>query len=336
MRRILQTLDMSEAFAPHLAVLTTQFLIGLICSGAAIGTRELIDLVMPGAGPFGLTMPFVLFATLFARWQAGTVALVLLLAHAWYFVLPAKGSFLFENPADAPRVFVNVLAGSAIVILGEYFRRIVQTTLAERDRISADRLLLLQELDHRVKNNFSIVSAMMRIEIRKSHSEELIDTLQRIAGRIDSIARAHGALYRDEAAAGAVDMRTYIGTLCQSLAEAFFADRNIKLVTAVDDISLPRDTAISIGLVVNELCTNAAKHAFTGLSLGMVRVEVKRTEDGILFAVEDDGLGLAQARTSDSRVGGILLEAFASQAGGELTHVPTPRGTRFEMVLHEV
>lgn len=331
--QIVRTLDLPVLLLPHFSVIMAQFLIGVACSAAAVLTRHAIDLVLPGAGPFALTMPFILFATLFARWQAGAVALVLLALHAWYYVLPAHGSFDFVNATDGPRVLVNVLSGAAVVALGEFFRRVVQGALAQRDRIAEERLLLLQELDHRVKNNFAIVSSLVRMEIRASTSEERTQCLQKIAGRVDSIARAHGALYRGQDDVGQVRMRPYLETLCCSLADGLFRDLNVDLRTKIDDISFERDAAISVGLVVNELCINAAKHAFVGRSHGTVTVAMKRVRDNVLISVEDDGIGLSQSETSGSQQGGALVQAFAIQAGGELRHVPTSRGTRFEVLV---
>lgn len=330
--QFIRAIDLPSFLSPYLGVFTSQLLIALLCSITAVLTRELIDLGFPGAGPFALTMPFVLFATLFARWQAGAVTLVMLALYAWYFVLPAAGSFRFVDPTDGPRVFVNVLAGLAVVLLGEYFRRVVQDALAQRDRIADERLILLQELDHRVKNNFAIVSSMMRMELRASKSEELTAFLTTIAGRVDSIARAHGELYRDAGAVGKVSMRPYLNTLCQSIGSGFLSDRNIRIVTDIDEVWCDRDTAISIGLVVNELCTNASKHAFVDRTEGRLSVELKLVPEGVMIAVEDDGVGLDHSQTADSQRGGMLLTAFAQQLGGELRHVPTERGTRFELV----
>ncbi|MDW4498469.1 sensor histidine kinase [Sulfitobacter sp. D35] len=330
--RFVQAIDLPSLFQPRIGVLQAQIVIGLACCVLAILTREAVDLALPGAGPFALTMPFVLFATLFARWQAGAVALVLLALFAWYYVLPAQGSFQFENASDGPRVVANVLAGAAVVALGEYFRRVVRKTLAQRDRIADERLLLLQELDHRVKNNFAIVGSMMRMEMRGSESKEVQDALSKISGRVDSIARAHGDLYRDANAVGKVQMRLYLDSLCRSIGEGFFTDRDIRIETLVDPVSCNRDTAISIGLIVNELCTNASKHAFQGRTRGRLTVELKTVPEGLLIAVEDDGIGVQGARTSDSRYGSLMVNAFANGLGGELRHVPTARGARFEVI----
>lgn len=315
---------------------TTQALTTVCCTVLAILAREAVDFVLPGAGPFALTMPFVLFATLFARWEAGVATLVLLVAFAWYHVLPVDGSFRFENPADGPRVVVNAASGVLVVALGEYFRRLVQTSVAERDRIAEDRLLLLKELDHRVKNNFAMVSAIVRMEAREAGSDELVRVLNKIGGRVQSIALAHEALYRGDDGVGEVRMQTYLNQLCRSLESGMFKSQNVQLRVDVDDIVLERDKAITIGLIVNELCTNAAKHAFVDRTSGDVIVELKDLPAGIRLAVNDDGIGLANATSSDTQRGSQLVRAFATQAGGELSVVPTPSGTRFEVLLERL
>ena len=85
-RDLLAVYDLPGHFGRHMSLRATQALTVLACTGLAILTRSAVDLVMPGAGPFALTMPFVLFATLFARWESGVATLVLLLAYAWFTV----------------------------------------------------------------------------------------------------------------------------------------------------------------------------------------------------------------------------------------------------------
>jgi two-component sensor histidine kinase len=335
-RGFLAAYDLPAHFGRYMSLRATQTLTVLACTALAVLTREAVDLALPGAGPFALTMPFVLFATLFARWEAGVATLALLLAFAWYYVLPSSRSFAFEVATDGPRVVVNATAGLLVVGLGEYFRRRVQTTLEERDRIAADRLLLLNELDHRVKNNFAMVSAIVRMESRQAQSEELVRVLDRVGGRVESIARAHEALYRGDDGVGEVRMRNYLRSLCRSLESGMFRSLNVALHVDVDDVGLQRDRAIAVGLIVNELCTNAAKHAFAGRNSGEMNIRLARDGTGLRVTVEDDGIGLSRERSSRKQVGGKLVGAFAQQAGGEIVTVPTEVGTKFELLLADV
>ncbi len=323
--------DLVDRLSSHLPEPAGQALIGLLCALLAVLARTVIDLVLPNAGPFALTLPFVLFATLFGRWGAGLGAMCFCALYAWYYVLPISGSFRFENPADGPRVVVNVLSGILVVALAEYFRRIVRGSLQERDAIAEERRLLLEELDHRVKNNFAMVSAMIRMEMR-SATEPDAAALKAMHGRIESIARAHQALYRGEGGVGEVPMRPYLVNLCASLNTALFHG-NHKVTAEVADISLGRDKAIAIGLVVNELCTNAAKHAFPGRDNGHVEVDLSLSGDTVVVSVSDDGVGLPDGPLRQGSLGQGLIGAFAEQAGGTLENVKTEIGTKFQLSL---
>ena len=313
-------------------VSVAQAVIALGCSSLAVVARTLVDLVFPNAGPFALVFPFVLFAALFGRWAAGAGTMCFCALFAWYVVLPVHWSFVFENPQDGPRVIVNVVSGFMIVALAEYFRRVVRRTLAERDAIAEERRLLLEELDHRVRNNFAMVAAMIGLEAR-SAPDEAAQSLKAIRSRVESIARAHAALYRGEGAVGDVPMRPYLESLCSSLNAAYFHGDH-KIETDIAAVSLPRDKAISIGLVVNELCTNAAKHAFPGRTDGHIDVDLSVTPDRILVQVSDDGIGIpAEPVARKGSLGQGLVQSFAEQSGGTLERVAVEKGTCFRLHL---
>ena len=328
--------DLVDRLSPFLPEAPSQVLIAAGCSLLAILSRTLVDLVFPGAGPFALIFPFVLFAALFGRWGAGLGVMLVCALYAWYVVLPAQHSFAFENPADGPRVVINVLSGCLIVALAEWFRRVVRRAIAERDAIAEDRRLLLEEIDHRVRNNFAMVSAIIRLEAGSS-SKEVAAALRSVGGRVDSIARAHEALYRGDGDAGLVAMRPYLATLCASLDEAYFDGRGV-IRPAIAAVALPRDRAVAVGLVVNELCTNAAKHAFpnrTDLTSPEPKIEVDlvSSNDAITVCVGDNGVGFPARPPRPGSLGQGLVEAFAQQAGGALERLEAEVGTLFRMEL---
>lgn len=324
-------IDLVDRLSPYLPEFAAQAAVGLACAVLAVLARGAVDMVFSGAGPFALTFPFVLFATLFGRWGAGVGMMCFSALYAWYFVLPIPHSFAFEDPTDGPRVVVNVLSGFLIVALAEYFRRVVRATLLERDAIAEERRLLLAELDHRVKNNFAMVSAMVRMEMRAA-SEAAKPSLTAIHARVESIARAHEALYRGEGSIGEVPMRPYLTTLCGSLKNGYFeGDRTLSV--KVDDVSLPRDDAVGIGLLVNELCINAAKHAFPDRKDGRIDVGLVARDSEIVITVADDGVGISDAPARDGSLGQGLIQALAEQVGGALERVPVEVGTKFRILL---
>lgn len=305
-----------------------QVVVAFFCALGAVLLRELTDLFLPaGAGPFALTFPFVLFATLFARWAAGVITMLFSALFAWYFVLPVTHSFTFEVASDAPRVLVNVLSGFMIVVLAEYYRRVVRQAVSTRDALAEDRKLLLQEIDHRVKNKFAMVAGLVRIEARAAKSDDARQALDRLQGRVESISKVHEALYRDDDGDSRVDMQVYLSALCNSLTDGVVTQDGVKVVTDLRPVDLPRDKAIAVGLVVNELFTNAVKHAFKGRETGEIRVLLEKEPGELVVTVADDGVGMPQGEMREGSLGQGLLQSFAESAEGELEYPETGRGT---------
>ena len=305
-----------------------QLVVACLCAVGAVVLRELTDLILPaGAGPFALTFPFVLFATLFARWTAGVITMLLSALFAWYFVLPVNNSFTFEIASDAPRVLVNVLSGFLIVALAEYYRRVVRQAISTRDALAEERKLLLQEIDHRVKNKFAMVSGLVRIEARGAKSHDARQALERLQGRVESISKVHEALFRDEDGDSRVDMQVYLSSLCNSLRDGVVTQDGVQVVTDLRPVNLSRDKAIAVGLVVNELFTNAVKHAFEGREKGEIRVLLETEPAGLVVTVADDGVGMPTGDTRKGSLGQGLLQSFAESAEGELEYPEVAQGT---------
>jgi two-component sensor histidine kinase len=138
---------------------------------------------------------------------------------------------------------------------------------------------------------------------------------------VESIARAHRHLYRGTAAPGTVDMASYIHELCTALEEALFLRGAITLDCAADHAALPRDRAVSIGLIVNELVTNAAKHAFGDREGGAINVRFEARPTGWRLTVADNGAGMPEGARRKNGGGGLgqrLIEGFARQARGTI------------------
>ena len=299
MSKRLMKIDLVDRFSPILPEPLAQALIGFVCAALAVLARGAVDVIFPYAGPFALTFPFVLFATLFGRWGAGIGVMCFSALYAWYYVLPVTQSFTFEDPRDGPRVIVNVFSGFLIVLLAEYFRRFVR--------------------------------AMVRMELQAA-PEAAAASLRTIQGRVESIARAHESLYRGDGDIGAVAMRPYLSNLCASLNTAYFQGKNT-IVADVCDVPLPRDEAVAIGLVVNELCVNASKHAFPERDDGRVEVRMVNSEEAIIVSVSDNGVGIKGEAVREGSLGQRLISAFSAQAGGSIERVDLDVGTKFQLVL---
>src|ERR1700735_479403 len=117
----------------------------------------------------------------------------------------------------------------------------------------------------------------------------------------------------------AVEAASYLDELCRDLIASVHkeGDTSVVLKTEIDNAPLPPDRAIQVGLIVNELVTNAIKHAFPGGTKGTVTVTLKRAPGELRLTVADDGPGLDPQR-GDSGLGGRLVDGFALQLGGKI------------------
>lgn len=326
-------LDLPDRLAPAVPRVVTQIGFGVLCASSAILMRAVLDVLAEGGAPFALCFPAMMLATLFARWPAGAVAAALGIGYAWYYGFAPVGSFRLVDAAATVTIAFIIVAAIISVAVAELFRRSVRRATRERDRQIAERDLLLQEIDHRMKNNFAIVASILDIQRRRTDGEAA-EALGAALARVESIARAHRHLYRSAGQVDTVDMQAYLGDLCAALADALFLRGGVSLSCSADAANMPRDRAVSIGLVVNELVTNAAKHAFTGRTGGSITVGLRRRPGGMTLIVSDDGVGMPQAATSagpDHGLGSRLIPAFARQAGGTLSTESGPEGTTVTM-----
>ncbi|MGE3303835.1 MAG: sensor histidine kinase [Hyphomonadaceae bacterium] len=326
-------LDVPERLSPYLPPLASQILFALLCDAVAAAIRVAINAFAADAGPFALIYPAVLTATLLARWLSGFVALVIGVLAAWYFVLPFRNSFALADTTDGPRIAVIFLSNCLMIFIAEAFRQAVRHAVDERNAKLEERDLFLREVEHRVKNNFTVVASLLDLQRRRAKDEPTKAALGEALARVDSIARAHRHLYRFSGDVASVEMRDYLTELCDALNEALFLRGAIRIESKAVMAFLPRDRAVSVGLLVNELATNAAKHAFIGRESGRIIVKFSAAEGGYELVVADDGRGLPEDAEASQGLGRRLIEAFVMQANGELTVETGPDGTRHTLKL---
>ena len=334
MRRIGE-LDLPERLAPTVPRWVTSIGVGLLATACAGLGRFLLDTVVPGVAVFPMIFPAAMVATLFAGWIAGATAGGISILFAWYYLFPIRNSFRFETPAAAVTLATVVIACIITVALAEFFRRSVQRVTRERDREIAERDLFLEEFEHRVRNNFTLVASLLDMQRRRVNGETA-EALGAALSRVESIARAHRHLYRGASAPGTVDMAGSLQELCTALSEALFLRGAITLDCEADPVALPRDRAVSIGLVINELVTNAAKHAFAGRDTGAIQVRFRGSDTGWQLTVADNGGGLPpkpRARNGEGGLGQRLIDGFARQAHGTVKTESGPEGTKVTVEL---
>lgn len=192
---------------------------------------------------------------------------------------------------------------------------------------------LLKEVHHRVKNNLQLISSMLNLQASRITDKSVAELFSESRNRVRSMALVHENLYR----AGnfsKISMAEHVETLSASLARAYGLNREgVELVTQVEDILLDLDVAISVGLIINELTSNALKHAFPDGRTGSVRVELTRVgAERCVLTVRDDGVGfpIGIDFNNGASMGLQLVHDLAEQLHGTVT-VANDGGTAFSV-----
>lgn len=219
---------------------------------------------------------------------------------------------------------------------------LVRDVTAERRAEEAQRKeILLKEIHHRVKNNLQVISSLLDLQARTARDGETRRLLAESQGRVRSMALIHERLYGS--GSEALDFADYARDLVASLRHSLAgASDRVAVSLDVEEAALDLDVAVPCGMVINELLTNALKHAFPGERPGSVQVSLRRRpESGMLaLSVVDDGVGLPPGVRADdpATLGLRIVHILAAQIRGtlEVEHGPRDgRGTAFTLVFPE-
>ncbi|MDZ5455925.1 AAA family ATPase [Azohydromonas lata] len=194
---------------------------------------------------------------------------------------------------------------------------------------------LLKEVHHRVKNNLQLISSLLSLQAGRSNDPVVAELLLESRNRVRSMALVHENLYRAGNFAR-IPMPGHLQNLCAQLVRAYGMDaRRIATRVAVDDVLLDLDRAVCCGLIVNELVSNALKHAFPGGRGGTIDVALRAGEDGRCeISVADDGTGLpADIDVEQAQTLGLQLVGDLTQQLHGRLHVDNAPGARFRIIF---
>jgi two-component sensor histidine kinase len=198
-----------------------------------------------------------------------------------------------------------------------------------------EKEVLLKEVHHRVKNNLQVVSSLLGLQSRKACDSTASDLLRESQGRVRTMALIHQKLYASPDLAR-IDFRDYLQTLLNSLFDSYrVLPGAVMLQTEVARAWLSIDTAVPCGLIVNELVSNALKHAFPDGRRGCICVRLENLNENTLrLSVEDDGIGLPTGldyRHTES-LGLQLAVTLTNQLDGTMA-VDSSRGAAFHITF---
>lgn len=198
----------------------------------------------------------------------------------------------------------------------------------------ADRTLLLDEVNHRVKNSLQQIASVVRLQARAVQHEGAREALDRTLDRIIAVGRVHEQLYRSGDQVGAFDGGAYAESLARDLVASLGRD-DIELETRVERAMLDLRQAVPLALILNELVTNALKYGCPTDRPCRIRVGLEREGDDYRLSVADEGEGLCEGFSlrGNKGLGMRAVEALAKQLGGRFVVEQPKRGAAFAVVF---
>jgi PAS domain S-box-containing protein len=196
--------------------------------------------------------------------------------------------------------------------------------VSERKQAETNQRTLLNELNHRVKNNIQMLYGLLHSAQRETASAEAKAVLADASQRVAAMAAAQQLLYNDSTPR-CFSISEFLRAVCASAQQTF--SKNIALRIESDSGLLSNDVSMPLALIVNELLTNAAKHGVNGRGVGEITVALKRVDGQVLLSVEDDGPGFDLDETGRRSSGLGLVSGLARQLRGTFT-VERAAGTR--------
>lgn len=238
-------------------------------------------------------------------------------------------------------IIILIFLGIVLALLTYfYFKNRKKNLLLAKQKILLENTLeeknmLLKEIHHRVKNNLQVISSLLSLQQRQINDSKASQAIQEGRDRVKAMALIHQNLYQDTDLIG-VETSVYVNKLAKSLIKNYkINDKAIKLNINVDPIKLDIDTIIPLGLVINELISNALKYAFTNKSSGTIDIVLKSVNDTLVLSVSDNGQGLPENFSVDevSSLGFRLIKAFSDKLKSELDISSSKEGTKISLII---
>lgn len=202
----------------------------------------------------------------------------------------------------------------------------IQASLEEKN-------ILLKELHHRVKNNFAMVSSLLRIQSTKLEDEKANQIVLQGQQRINAISMIHQRLYQTDKITS-INIKEYVNDLAEGLMNAYgYNCDNFDLDLDIENGELDVDLSMSLGLIINELLTNAFKYAYIKIRQPKLKISIKKN-GGLILEIKDNGIGIdidQWTKTSNS-FGKKLIAGLTLQLGGVYT-IEKNNGTFFQLQI---
>lgn len=192
-----------------------------------------------------------------------------------------------------------------------------------------EKVLLLKDIHHRVKNNMNTIFALLQIQSEKQDNLLTKNVLLDAANRVKSMMLLYDKLYRSENFS-VLPLNEYIPSFIADILAIFSHKQSIKVETQIDEIILPIDLLAPLGLIFNELITNIMKYAFSDQDECILKVTASKKENRVILSIEDNGCGLPEEVTFEKSTGfGLQLVGMLVEQISGIIKIERQNGTRF-------
>jgi len=233
-------------------------------------------------------------------------------------------------------LFVSILLALATIFSIAFYRLFKRTKISERSLAKAneEKAVLLKEIHHRVKNNLQVVSSLLTLQSKYVDDDTALDAINTGKSRVQSMSILHRNLYQNENLKN-IKIKPYFDDLVENLVNTYkVGEKTISIKSEVDDIEVDVDTVIPMGLITNELISNALKYAFQEKDLGKINLKIKEA-NGILFlSVSDDGIGIpfTEIPRRSKTLGMQLIHSFSKKLKADI-EIENNNGTMIQLSI---
>ena len=330
MKRILRS-RLPERFARRVPPVLIEFAIGVAMPVVMTLLRMALAPWTADLAPFALVFVAVVGATVLAGWRSGLVSLAVGQLLAWYLIVDPASYAINKSQYIGGFAVATFAQLVAVVIVGLYQREVDRAW--SRREAQVDLLhQALAEIDHRTNNNYQTVLALVLAQAKRADAP-VKEALGQVADRIGAIALASKqlALFSDNLEE--VRVTHHLGELCMQIRQGL-SRPGVDVECHIDDLSVGAEQAVAMSILVNELVTNALKHAFPDDRHGQIRVSLGKSNGGLLLEVTDNGVGMTSGtRSRGTGLGTRLVETFTKQLGARHEVETGDGGTRHRIMF---
>lgn len=210
-----------------------------------------------------------------------------------------------------------------------------QVIIRQKQELIEQEKIMMKELHHRVKNNLQLLSGLLLLQKEQLHEPNAQHAIDAVEHRVNAMLLVHQELYMDKARSQ-VSMSDYIHRMISNLLYAYgHTEQSVKLDIDVDDISMEADTALNLGLIINEVVSNSFKHAFNNVKEPRLDISLKRKDKQVILQLGDNGPGISDETLENkgASFGLRLVEMLGKEELKGKLDIHSQKGAKFRLII---